>query len=117
MARLSILVAVSFIALSSSAQAAHCPHGQYYRVHRHECVAKSSLARHSVNRIKPKPVEDVMHGDDGRTPLHDEVVYPKYPKDTSTPRDGTEGSFELKTLPDAFRRSIMTAPPMKWILQ
>jgi hypothetical protein len=98
--------------LVTPVQAAHCPHGQFYRVHLHQCVEKgsSSSLRHGHSR----PPEDIMHGDDGRPPIQDAVVYPK---NTATPRDGSEGPHEVQNLPDAFVRSIMKAPPMKWMIQ
>lgn len=91
-----IAISALVLLLAAPAQAAHCPHGQWYLVHKHKCIPKSRVSLRSVKPVKPKP-EDIMHGDDGRPALHDEQIYPPPP-----------------TLPDAFVHSIMNHFPHVW---
>jgi|SRR6516225_1669946 len=45
-----IVFALLLLGMISRAEAAHCPRGQWYRVHLHVCVAKRSHVARAVDR-------------------------------------------------------------------
>jgi hypothetical protein len=69
--------------LSSPAQAAHCPHGQIWLIHKHECIGKlhpvhASIPRVSVAVRAPLPPQP---------PKPQSTRTPENPAPSVTPRD------------------------------
>jgi hypothetical protein len=106
--------------MASSAQAAHCPHGQIYRVHLTECVSiKSALARAYVadnrhwrmfDKTPPKP--RVQKDPPPRIPIV--PVFPLTVPQDPLPVDLTDGPVltdQQLILPELFAG----APP-RWFI-
>lgn len=113
--------------MAGAAQAAHCPHGQIYRVHLDECVSiKSSLARAYVadNRhwrmfdrtpARPRVQKDLPP----RIPIV--PVFPSFKTDDPPPVDVTDGPVVTDKPPEVIPDMIVMpelfagAPP-KWFI-
>jgi hypothetical protein len=122
--RAPYLLCLPLLLAPGAASAAHCGHGQIYRVHLRTCVsAQSALARVAFHRdhhdvkFADLPRRHYRHhiapimGNDPADPIEDRVIEPPVPPapvqtSNATPSDPTPAT--TTPLPDPFGKSVMS---------
>jgi hypothetical protein len=113
--------ALFLVAMAGSAQAAHCPHGQIYRIHLDECVSiKSALARAYVadNRhwrmFDTAPEKPRVHKDPPPQVPIIPVIPPMRQRDDPAPLDLTDGP--VVTDKPMLMPELLVGMPPRWFI-
>jgi hypothetical protein len=129
--KLRYLYPIALLLAPGEASAAHCPHGQIYRVHMHTCVSsRSSLARIAFRHYHHVSFTELQQQEAPPTPRHRRHPrgYPEHPScdparmcgddhpddavvETATPAPASVETATPGELPDPFGKSIMRGIP------
>jgi hypothetical protein len=106
-----LFLLTTVVVIPTAASAAHCKHGEIWRVHANICVAKSRAHFHRVTRPKDPPIRTQLQP----APKREASATPRTPTAVNvTPRTPTEINLPF-TIEGSSLNRVMIAPA--WILK